>query len=392
MLVSRRHFIQGGLAVPLLAAEKPVAPRPNVLLMIADDLPAWVLGCYGNKEFRTPSLDRLAQVGTRFLNHVACAPAPGVGRATLVTGRTPMQLGEAGTAGPGEVTLDKLLGGAGYACQATDSSAEAVKLLGQQTAGKPFLLTVALTGLRPPYDGVPQKYREMYAQTKFETVGYQSAAANAQRGREMLAGVVASLRQYAAAVTALDEGVGAVLAAIGQRHLLDSTLVIFTSTCGALAGRHGLWDAADASDPPNMYQETTVTPMIWSWSGGFPPNSRVPSWWLYDLLPTICEAAAVPPPERNLCGRSYLALATGKPLPKKQPWRTMVCSHYGNTDMARDSRYKVVVRNEGKGPNELFDLVADPGEKVDQYENGQFVTSRDALAAELAGWKRKYSS
>ena len=60
--------------------------------------------------------------------------------------------------------------------------------------------------------------------------------------------------------------------------------------------------------------------------------------------------------------------------------------------MARDSRYKVVVRNEGKGPNELFDLVADPGEKVDQYENGQFVTSRDALAAELAGWKRKYSS
>ena len=257
------------------------------------DLPAWVLGCYGNKEFRTPSLDRLAQVGTRFLNHVACAPAPGVGRATLVTGRTPMQLGEAGTAGPGEVTLDKLLGGAGYACQATDSSAEAVKLLGQQTAGKPFLLTVALTGLRPPYDGVPQKYREMYAQTKFETVGYQSAAANAQRGREMLAGVVASLRQYAAAVTALDEGVGAVLAAIGQRHLLDSTLVIFTSTCGALAGRHGLWDAADASDPPNMYQETTVTPMIWSWSGRVPTQLTRP-----ELVSstTCCPPSAKPPP------------------------------------------------------------------------------------------------
>ena len=78
MFVSRRHFLQGGLALPVLAAEKPVvvAPRPNVLLMIADDLPAWVLGCYGNKEVRTPSLDRLAQVGTRFLNHVACAPAP----------------------------------------------------------------------------------------------------------------------------------------------------------------------------------------------------------------------------------------------------------------------------------------------------------------------------
>ncbi len=393
MFVSRRHFLQGSLALPVLAADKPVATRPNVLLIIADDLPAWVLGCYGNKEVRTPSLDGLAQVGTRFLNHVACAPAPGVGSATLLTGRTPMQLGEAGVAGPGEVTLEKLLGGLGYACHSADSSAEAARLVGQQSAGKPFLVTVALTGLRPPYEGVPQKYREMYAQTKFETFGYQAAAANAKRGKEMLTDVVASLRLYAAAVTTLDEGVGAVLAALGQRQLLDSTVVIFTSTCGALLGRHGLWDAADASDPPNMYQETTVTPMIWSWTGRVPIQLTRPELVSsYDLLPTICEAASVPPPERNLYGRSYLALATGKPLPRKEPWRTVVYSRYGNTGMARDHRYKVVVRNEGKGPNELFDLAADPGEKVNQYDNGQFVTSRDELLAELAGWNRKYSS
>ena len=70
----------------------------------------------------------------------------------------------------------------------------------------------------------------------------------------------------------------------------------------------------------------------------------------------------------------------------------MVYSNYGNNGMARDHRYKVVVRNEGKGSNELYDLVADPAENVNQYDNGQFVTSRDELAAELAGWKKKYSS
>jgi hypothetical protein len=95
-------------------------------------------------------------------------------------------------------------------------------------------------------------------------------------------------------------------------------------------------------------------------------------------------------------GRSYLPLATGKPLPKKQPWRTTVLSHYQNTDMARDKRYKLVARDQGKGappgPSELYDLPADPRERVNQYENPQFVTVRASLAATLANWKQNYSA
>jgi len=398
MLVSRRHLLLGGAAVPALAAAsstatKPVAARPNLLLMVADHLPAWALGCYGNKEIRTPNLDKLAQTGTRFVNHVACAPSPEAGRATLLTGRTPMQLGEAGAPAAGDITLEKLLGGLGYACLAADSTAEAAKLVGQQTAGKPFLLTVALTGLRTPSEGVAQKHRDLYAQTKFETFGFAPRAANARRGAEMLADVAGSLRQYAAALTALDEGVGAVLSGIGQRQLAGTTLVVFTSTCGALLGRHGLWDAAEASDPPNMYQEAITTPMIWSWPGRVPIQGVRPEpVSSYDLVPALSEAVAVDPPSRNLCGRSYLALATGKALPKKLPWRTTVFGQYQNTGMARDRRYKVVVRDGGKGPGELFDLVGDPGEAVNQYANDQFVTLRNALAADLANWKQKYSA
>lgn len=111
MNLSRRHFFLGSLALPLFAAEKPLGEQPNLLLILVDGLPAWLLGCYGNREVRTPNIDRLAQTGTRFLNHYACAPVAAKARAALLTGRTTMQLKDAG-----EVTLEKLLGGIGYAC------------------------------------------------------------------------------------------------------------------------------------------------------------------------------------------------------------------------------------------------------------------------------------
>ena len=44
----------------------------------------------------------------------------------------------------------------------------------------------------------------------------------------------------------------------------------------------------------------------------------------YDLLYTLCAAADVTPPARNLCGRSYLPLVQGRSFPKKNPWRTII--------------------------------------------------------------------
>ena len=80
----------------------------------------------------------------------------------------------------------------------------------------------------------------------------------------------------------------------------------------------------------------------------------------------------------------------GKPLPKKEPWRNVVFSHLQDTDMVRDSRYKLILRG-GKGPNEFYDLQADPREKTNGYEDGQFASIRPALAAEIENWKKKYS-
>src|SRR5262249_38624895 len=149
--------------------------RPNVLLMLAEGLPAWVLGSYGNKEFRTPNLDRLSQMGTRFTHHFAAAPAAGVNRGTLLTGRTPMQLHDSADLRSSEITLQKLLEQQGYLQRTTDL-AEAAELLNSPSTEKPFCLTLNLPPLRAPYDA-PQKYQELYGQTKFNTVNPEGADA-----------------------------------------------------------------------------------------------------------------------------------------------------------------------------------------------------------------------
>jgi arylsulfatase A-like enzyme len=60
--------------------------------------------------------------------------------------------------------------------------------------------------------------------------------------------------------------------------------------------------------------------------------------------------------------------------------------------MARDGRYKAVVRGGGTGAGELYDLREDPGERVNQYDNPRFVNTRDRLVAALDAWRKKYSA
>jgi len=381
MPISRRHFFLGSLALPAFAAKKPPA-RPNLLLFLVDDLPAWVLGCYGNKEIRTPNIDRLSQTGTRFLNHFVCTPDAAPSRITFLTGRTPMQ-----TSGPG---LDKILGGLSYEVHTQDAST-ASGFIDKQSASKQFFLTVTSSRLMAPYNDVSQKYRDLYAKTTFEGYTPDPVSPNANVGREMLGDIVGNVRKYAAALSQLDAEVNTVLAALNQKGLLDNTLIVFSSTCGLLLGRHGLWGSGDASRPVNMYDEAVGTPLFWSWAGRVPAlATQVELVSSYDFVPTICNALDVPAPA-GLCGRSYLLMATGKPLPKKQRWRSTVCGHYQNTDMARVERYKVVLRDGGKGPNELYDLNADPREKVNQADDDQFVSIKTSLGAEIAKWKQQYS-
>ncbi|XP_012662624.1 steryl-sulfatase [Otolemur garnettii] len=105
------------------------APRPNIVLLMADDLGIGDLGCYGNKTLRTPSIDRLAKEGMKFTQHLAASPLCTPSRASFLTGRYSVRSGVASrdrsgvflfTASSGglptsEMTFSKLLKNQGYA-------------------------------------------------------------------------------------------------------------------------------------------------------------------------------------------------------------------------------------------------------------------------------------
>ena len=106
----------------------PVAPRPNIILIMSDDMGFSDLGCYGS-EIHTPNLDQLAATGlrfTQFYNTARCCPT----RACLLTGLYPHQAGMGhmtgaskgrgyeGDLSPHAVTIAQALKPAGYATYA----------------------------------------------------------------------------------------------------------------------------------------------------------------------------------------------------------------------------------------------------------------------------------
>lgn len=467
MLTRRNLFLAAAAASPLAAqrnrkaaAQKAATgPKPNIVLVLADDLAAWMLGCHGNKEIRTPNIDLLARGGTRFQNNFAVTPICSASRATLFTGRVPRQHGihdfltpkpidqppqgqkELPAGFAQETMISDVLSGAGYDCgyvgkwhmggdtkpghgysytytfdggsspyqnpvmyRNGEKSQEqgylteittrgATEFLDKQSAAKPFFLTVSYFNPHTPYSGHPQKYYDMYQNVNFETTGWEPPAPNALREKELLKDTVGNLRKCAASTTALDDQLPALIRKLNEKGLRDNTLIVFTGDNGFLLGRHGLWSKGLASDPINMYEEVMQVPMIWNWPGKVPVEGVRPELVsFYDFVPSICDVADAAAPSRNLCGRSYWPLANGKGLDRKDLWPTTVFGHFRNTEMARDKYYKLVLRDGGQGPGELYDLRVDPREKQNQYENPQFLTIRERLSNELAGWRKKTSA
>lgn len=105
-----------GFVVATPVATAQVARRPNIVVILADDLGFSDLGCYGG-EIQTPNLDRLASQGVRFSDFYNCALC-GPSRAALMTGLHPHQVGISGWTGKLNdrcVTAFELFKGAGYA-------------------------------------------------------------------------------------------------------------------------------------------------------------------------------------------------------------------------------------------------------------------------------------
>ena len=406
MRLSRRELLLStAAAFPLLGAEK-TPRRPSVLLILVDGLGAHMLGCYGNREIKTPNIDVLCRSGARFARAFVASPVAAPSRATVLSGRTPHQLGIHAD----QPLLSDTLAAQGYECgycgaweseessqhgikfwekspEAATVSAKALEFLDSRKPGEPFFLTA---GYQLPATVAP-KYTDLYRAVSFDSIGWEPAASNATAGKDLLKDMVGAIRAAAASVTALDDEIQRLIKKLDERGLRDDTLIVFTATCGSMLGRHGLWGDGRASNPPNMFDEVVHVPAIWQWGRRIPPESVRPELVRsLDLFPTICEFTGSPAPlaAANLPGRSYLPAIVNQPFPKKHPWAGLGFGEFGTVRMVRDRTYKLILR-EG-GPNELYDVLHDPGEKVNQYAGAQFLNVRDALTQALNGWSKQF--
>jgi arylsulfatase A-like enzyme len=110
------------------AAAAPPAPKPNLIIILADDLGFGDLSCYGHPHFKTPNLDRMAAEGVRMTQLNTPMPFCAPTRAALLTGRYPFRCGLTSNPDPesspasdsialptDEITLAQVLHSAGYA-------------------------------------------------------------------------------------------------------------------------------------------------------------------------------------------------------------------------------------------------------------------------------------
>lgn len=174
----------------------------------------------------------------------------------------------------------------------------------------------------------------------------------------------------------VDSQIGTVLNALRQSGQEENTVVIFTSD-------HGDNDAARRCDHKTLpYDQATRIPMIISQPGhtraGVVDEHLVCNG--LDLIPTLCDYAEVAAP-RHLRGRSLRGLAEGR---APRDWRSAVVVESTIARAIRDEQYKYILFNTGGNRMQLFDMRADPLERVNLANDPAMADVRCRLHAELA--------
>ena len=94
MDMNRRHFLGaiGTMATLARSGHAATGRKPNIVLILADDMGQHQLSCYGNAFYETPNIDRIAAGGMKFINGYAAAPVCSPTRAGIMTGKYPARL------------------------------------------------------------------------------------------------------------------------------------------------------------------------------------------------------------------------------------------------------------------------------------------------------------
>jgi uncharacterized sulfatase len=379
------------LAAALLPWRPAAAAEPerwNLIAVVTDDQARWAVGAYGNRDVRTPNMDRLARQGARFLNAFVPSPVCSPSRATYLTGRHSTQLGitdylarseeQAGIGLPAEAPtwpgvlrrhgyttallgkwhlgtrppfhpsrhgIDHFFGFLGGFNRPMDPVLEedgvtktwkgpiadvltdhALHFLDTHR-DRPFALLLHYREPHLPYGPVPAE----------DTAPYKDLDPTVPRHPGVDVDQVKRLtKAYYACVHAVDRNLGRLLAHLDKLDLSRKTIVLFTSDHGYMIGHHGLhtkgnaWWLVTGMPPntkrPNLFEESIRVPLLVRWPGVVQPGAAIAEPVSnVDTFASVLGMLNVPvPPGVKQEGTDFTPLLRGR----KVAWRDVTFGQY----------------------------------------------------------------
>jgi len=247
---------------------------------------------------------------------------------------------------------------------------EAIKLLLQQKADRPFFLAVGIFRPHTPYVA-PRKYFDLYPPDKISAPyvppdhmekGPRAAFASREeypdyKRAEMTDPYIRqAIQAYLASTSFMDAQVGRVLDALKKSGLQDSTIVVFLSDHGYHLGDHGLWHKR------SLFEHCARVPLIIdapaAKGNGHPAAAPVES---LDIYPTLAALCGLKPPP-YLDGVSLVPMLNDPNASVKAGAVTEV-THSGKFGYTiRTPRYRYTEWGRGKLGTQLYDMENDPQE------------------------------
>lgn len=272
----------------------------------------------------------------------------------------------------------------------------------ESASQEPFFLAVNYTAPHKPWKGQhPKKFEDLYADCAFascpqeEPHPWQPTVDGVAIGGEP--DVRAALIGYFAAVSAMDAAIGRLLKDLETLGIRENTLVIFSSDNGFNAGHHGVWGKGNGTFPQNMYDSSVKVPAIFNWPGKIAADQvRGELLSAYDVAATILDLAGMDPAPFETGPGSSFAPLLRSPAGTTEVAATdtraesavVVYDEYGPVRMIRTRDFKYVHRYP-HGPHELYDLVRDPGERINLMDLSHDAESHPELGglrSRMAGW------
>ena len=423
--------------------------KPNIIFIMTDDQGYGDLGCMGAKDLKTPYLDAMAQEGVRFTSMYSASPVCSPSRAALLTGRYPANAGvrailaghrRASGLTPAVPTVAAALKKLGYATglcgkwhlglkEECRPNANGFDEFSGFLAGcldyysHIFYYGMCDGGFNPTHD-LWENGDEVYANGEYLTeritrrsvdfierhreepfflyVAYNAPHYPMHAPQEYLdrfPDLPWDRRVMAAMLAAVDDGVGAIRAALERLGLTNDTLVYFQSDNGpSRESRNWLDGTPDpyyggttggfAGHKFSLFEGGIRIPAVVCWPGHIAPSVAAGPHIATDLFATALEAAGGDPDEYRTDGESLLDMLTGG----AEPAHDYLFWEMEEQTAVRHGDYKLVLNGRLEETEEkradvfLADLAADPGERVNLAEDLPEVTAE--LTEKALNWRR----